>query len=117
MCPATCVESTNTPGIAIAKPTRMFARTLLLAVVMGCHSAPPVSVVETTGATFPASPDEVGIATSPRGDYRGMTVYLYRDQWFYRDAQSRWHVLVEEPPALLAQRHFIQARTLSGQTR
>ncbi len=84
---------------------------------MGCHSAPPLSVVETTGATFPASPAEEDIAASPRGEYGGMTVYLYRDRWYYRDAQSHWHAVVEEPPSLLAQRHFIQARTLTGQTR
>jgi hypothetical protein len=96
----------------------MFARTMLLAVVMiGCHSAPPVSVVETTGATFPASPSEVDVAASPRGEYGGMTVYLYRDRWYYRDAQSRWHYFVEEPDALREQRHFILSRTLSNQVR
>jgi hypothetical protein len=106
-----------TRGISIALQSIMFARALLVAVAMGCNQAPPVSVVETTGATFRASPAEVDIAASPRGNYGGMTVYLYRDRWYYRDAQARWHYFVEEPDALREQRHFILARTLSGQVR
>jgi hypothetical protein len=97
----------------------MLKHAILFLAVTSCYATsppPPVSVLETTSATLPLTPVPVEIARAPTGVYGDMTVYLVRERWYYHDAQGRWHTFVEEPDALLAQRHFIQARTNSGQT-
>lgn len=79
----------------------------VLAVAMlaigGCHVyAEPAPVTVTSAAYVPTD-----IEAYPSTVYEGRTVYLYNDNWYYRD-RGHWVYYQQPPEPLVRQRTYIQ---------